>query len=298
MTGRAKAAGVANRESWRHSVQASVAAALLALSIMEAAAQVAAPGQPAPAKACVDAVQGKVAWNRAGNKVWQAGNLALICAGVTDAATVATVVPCFEEQIRATNNWQTAIQHCNKPAGPPLAELQSPAEKQCIAAVQGKVAWDRAGSMAWEEQNLALLCGGVTNAAAVVSCFEQEIRFSGNWVFAVGNCNAASELRAIEVACSERSKLRSQKGTEGTSIAFVNSSGKPRTLLWIDHDGELKSFATLQPGEQKQQKTYVTHPWVVATQNGECLQIVMPRDTHTFIQLRSDAAVDPAPGPK
>ena len=55
---------------------------------------------------CMSAVQGKVAYDQAGNKTWNEGNLRNLCQGTTNpTATIA----CFQGQIQAHNNWQKVL---------------------------------------------------------------------------------------------------------------------------------------------------------------------------------------------
>ncbi len=52
----------------------------------------------------------------------------------------------------------------------------TPQEADCFAAVQGKVAYDRAGSKNWSEVNLLKLCQYTTNPNTTIACFQQEMR--------------------------------------------------------------------------------------------------------------------------
>lgn len=58
---------------------------------------------------CREQIQGKIAWNRAGNKNWNADNLNLLCQGSQNPdATVA----CFVGEVAKDDNWQRAITAC------------------------------------------------------------------------------------------------------------------------------------------------------------------------------------------
>jgi len=61
--------------------------------------------------ACSDSIQGKIAWDRAGNMQWSPVNIAKLCAGAEDS-----VVPgqCFENTMRSDTNrqWPQAIEMC------------------------------------------------------------------------------------------------------------------------------------------------------------------------------------------
>jgi hypothetical protein len=61
------------------------------------------------AKACREAVQGKVAWSRGGSMQWADGNLNALCEG---ARTPSAIAACVSEGISAHNDWQRAVREC------------------------------------------------------------------------------------------------------------------------------------------------------------------------------------------
>ncbi len=85
-------------------------AALVGWGLSDAPVQ----AQPSPVttpteNACYDAVQGKVARNRAGSTGWNDGNVRRLCADTTNpSATIA----CFEGQIAEHDDWNRAINAC------------------------------------------------------------------------------------------------------------------------------------------------------------------------------------------
>jgi hypothetical protein len=77
-----------------------------------------------------------------------------------------------------------------------------------------------------------------------------------------------------EISCKE--KPRSKNNNTPAKVTFVNTSGMYRSLLWLDFKGQPTSMTGLNPGEQVTVETFVTHPWMVATGPGDCLQLFMP----------------------
>jgi hypothetical protein len=59
---------------------------------------------------------------------------------------------------------------------PTTTTAQTAMEQQCMTAVQGKVAWNQAGSTSWSPKDLRNLCQGTTNPTATIICFQREIR--------------------------------------------------------------------------------------------------------------------------
>ncbi len=79
--------------------------------------------------ACYNMVQGKVAWNAAGNTQWSDSNIRALCLGSTDAAFT---VSCFQERRAATNDWAKAVNACvAKPFAP--AKPQTPVRVATLA---------------------------------------------------------------------------------------------------------------------------------------------------------------------
>ena len=106
-----------------------------------------------------------------------------------------------------------------------------------------------------------------------------------------------SSARAGERACSEQRDLRSEHSREPTKITFINRSGMYRAFMWIGFDGTLQSYGGVNPGEQITFDTFRTHPWMVATGPGDCLQIFMPAAEPSIVELNRLPADDGKPLP-
>lgn len=99
----------------------------------------------------------------------------------------------------------------------------------------------------------------------------------------------AVEQPAMERACDDREGLKSQESREPAKLHVLNESGTTLILQWIDFDGKLKEYATLQPGADVTQDTYMTHPWIVAYQEGSCRQIFLPASAASVAHLRPES---------
>mgnify|MGYP000400862698 CR=1 FL=1 len=82
---------------------------------------------------------------------------------------------------------------------------------------------------------------------------------------------------AADASCRQLFKLKSKESKTKTSITFVNKAKTYRGLLWLGFDGQPKDYGNVAPGKETTIQTFLTHPWMVATGPGDCLQIVMPR---------------------
>jgi hypothetical protein len=90
---------------------------------------------------------------------------------------------------------------------------------------------------------------------------------------------------ATDPSCAELFKSRSQKSDTATTITFVNGATTLRGILWLGFDGQPKNFASLEPGESVTLETFLTHPWMVSTGPGDCLEIVMPVEGGSVVAL-------------
>jgi hypothetical protein len=64
----------------------------------------------------------------------------------------------------------------------------TPQEADCFTAVQGKVAYDRAGNKNWSEANLLKLCQYTTNPNTTIACFQREIQAHNNLEKGIAAC--------------------------------------------------------------------------------------------------------------
>lgn len=106
---------------------------------------------------------------------------------------------------------------------------------------------------------------------------------AGGWIAAalIASAPAAAEpapssARPGKRPCTQERTLRSQHSKEPTKITFVNASGMYRALHWIDFKGQTKDYGGLNAGEKKTFDTFRTHPWVITTGPGDCIEIFLP----------------------
>lgn len=85
-----------------------------------------------------------------------------------------------------------------------------------------------------------------------------------------------SSARPGHRSCAERPKLKSLHSKEPTKITFVNKSGSYRGIVWMNFKGGFQDFGGLNSGESKTIDTFRTHPWMITTGPGDCIEIVMP----------------------
>lgn len=72
-----------------------------------------------------------------------------------------------------------------------------------------------------------------------------------------------ASARPDKTSVSQVAAARSVAGTSEATITFVNKSGQPVKVSWIDFNGGLQLYKTLKNGESYVQDTYLDHPWLV-----------------------------------
>lgn len=148
---------------------------------------------------CYNAFQGKIAFDRTGNNVWNNLTLQNFCKGTTNPIATAS---CFDQQIRLYNNWEQAIQTCKAVTSQSTVLL----EKNCFNGIQGKIAFDKAGSTNWGANYVQQLCKGTSNPTATIICFDRQIQETNTkWQQAIGYCKnwavAGNSLTPAEDNC-------------------------------------------------------------------------------------------------
>jgi hypothetical protein len=92
-----------------------------------------------------------------------------------------------------------------------------------------------------------------------------------------------TELQAHD--CAEISALRARDATVPTSIRFINRSSQVVRVYWLDYGGQRRLYATLQPGQDSTQGTFLTHPWLV-TLGDQCRSIYLPIEQPSQATIR------------
>ena len=179
---------------------------------------------------CYNAVQGKVAYNRSGSKTWGASNVRKLCKGTTSPANT---IACFKREIQSHNSWSRGVEACK--SNPTVkkvglanntAATSGSLEQQCYNAVQGKVAYNRAGSKTWGASNVRKLCKGTTSPANTIACFKREIQSHNSWSRGVEACRRKLPVKTLAVA-------NRSAPTKPTLAAPISATDTNRVMTWI-----------------------------------------------------------------
>jgi hypothetical protein len=77
---------------------------------------------------------------------------------------------------------------------------------------------------------------------------------------------------------AQEAVTRSSDGS-ATTLRFRNRTAQELQLHWVDYQGKRQSYGTLPPGEQRAQRTYANHVWLVTDESGKdiALFVAVPR---------------------
>ena len=78
---------------------------------------------------------------------------------------------------------------------------------------------------------------------------------------------------------------KSENAEKPVKVGFKNESSGRLDLAWVNYDGKLTFYKTLQPGQSFEQKTYETHPWVALNSAGKILDLIKPTKQDEDIQF-------------
>lgn len=122
---------------------------------------------------------------------------------------------------------------------------------QCADAVQGKIAWDYAGSKDWASKNVERLCAGAEDSAEPARCFGRVmhggIDWGGGirwqWVNALNLCKGTRDAEGT-VGCflREREKGRTWQKAIGLCTSGAPSKAPPTATLVTEIAAEVVPF--------------------------------------------------------
>lgn len=76
--------------------------------------------------------------------------------------------------------------------------------------------------------------------------------------------------------CSDEAKLRSIGDTDETIILFSNVTDHVQRVSWLNYQGQRVPYAVLEPNQFYGQLTFISHPWIITNDSGQCETIYLP----------------------
>ncbi len=86
---------------------------------------------------------------------------------------------------------------------------------------------------------------------------------------------ASHDAAAAGRNCPAAGSVRSQNSSTKVTLHFANSSNRTAKIYWLDYQGTRQFYRELKPGQDYQQPSYMTHPWIAVDPKGDCIDGVM-----------------------
>jgi dipeptidyl-peptidase-4 len=112
-----------------------------------------------------------------------------------------------------------------------------------------------------------------------------ELRVGGKrWTFdRAAESLVAAEAKALQKLSDDFS--RSRNGGASVRLEFRNARSQPVELLWIDSDGQRRSYGKVEPGGRHAQGTFAGHNWLVLDEQGRTLGAVRASEDVDRVEL-------------
>lgn len=82
--------------------------------------------------------------------------------------------------------------------------------------------------------------------------------------------------------------LRSIRWSNPIKVEFVNESGRPVKVFWVNYQGKEECYYGLAPGQSYTQRTFATHPWRVRDMfDGKVLAEIVAGESFRRVNIRS-----------
>jgi hypothetical protein len=92
--------------------------------------------------------------------------------------------------------------------------------------------------------------------------------------------------RAEKKHPAEEKGIKSTNGEVETSIKFVNKSGRPVKVYWLDYEGQRKLYETVKDGDAHTiDKTYLTHPWLITDEDDNAWYVYFPDSQPRTVEI-------------
>jgi hypothetical protein len=100
---------------------------------------------------------------------------------------------------------------------------------------------------------------------------------------------AAAPLAADTRHAAEEAGIKSDNSDVETKITFSNQSQKPIRIYWLNFEGERVLYHTLNPGEEVEQVTFLTHPWLITDEEDNAGKLYSPDAQPRKIEIEDPA---------
>lgn len=99
-----------------------------------------------------------------------------------------------------------------------------------------------------------------------------------------------------DASCAQEHSLRSLNDNTVATVLFINNSSETVQTFWLDFNGRRVFYRQIPAGGSYTQRTWITHPWIVADLSATCLTLHVTASTADTVTV-SDAPVAATPAP-
>jgi|GEM_PF-1133102 len=90
---------------------------------------------------------------------------------------------------------------------------------------------------------------------------------------------------AAKSDCAAEAGLKSRSSAEAARMVFRNGTAEAVRMFWLDFQGNRRAYQLVPGGGLHIQRTFVSHPWLLADSTGKCLAVVMPKRDGSYVVL-------------
>ena len=131
--------------------------------------------------------------------------------------------------------------------------------------------------------NASLLDDGGYNK--IIEKLEENENFK-SWEIICKWCNNGTRNDSIKLSNNCKDIAESEGGARKISIIFHNQTNSSIEAFWVDFEGKLKSYGTINSGDTLNMSTSEKHPWVFKNvDTKKCLGTYYPQLSHDKKQL-------------
>ena len=114
----------------------------------------------------------------------------------------------------------------------------------------------------------------------------EENENSKSWEIICTWCNNDTRNDSIKLSNNCEDLVESEGGGRKVSIIFNNQTNSRIEAFWIDFEGKLKSYGTINAGDTLNMSTFEKHPWLFKNvDTKKCLGTYNPQFSHDKKQL-------------
>jgi hypothetical protein len=91
-----------------------------------------------------------------------------------------------------------------------------------------------------------------------------------------------------DAACADEADFKSLKGDNEASLTVINDSDEVVRSWWLNYEGERVFYQELAPHTRYVQDTWLTHPWVISSVEGDCYRFLVMTSVQQIVTVKPE----------